>query len=64
MFFVTGKSVVAKSIIIADQLNIPICTVEKPCGHASYIFKFEIIPTHNLNKTPRKIIYTLSHCAK
>lgn len=52
--FVTGKSVVAQSIIVADQLNIPLCTIQKPFGYPSFIFKFQIIPTHDLNKYSSK----------
>ena len=45
--FVTGKSVVAQSIIIADQLQIPLCTVQKPFGYPHWLFKYQIIPLHD-----------------
>lgn len=52
--FVTGKSVVAQSIIIADQLKIPVCTIQKPFGYPSWLFKFQIIPTHDWYKSSPK----------
>ena len=46
---VTGKSVVAQAIIIADQLNIPICTVQKPFGYPWFLFQYQYLPYHDMN---------------
>ena len=46
---VTGKSVVAQAIIIADQLNIPICTVQKPFGYPWFLFQYQYLPYHDMS---------------
>ncbi len=48
LIIVTGKSVIAQSIILAHQLNIPICTVQKPFGYPSSLFKYQFIPYHDI----------------
>ncbi|VVU95062.1 Mitochondrial fission ELM1 [seawater metagenome] len=49
---VTGKSVIAQSIILAHQLNVPICSVQKPFGFPSYLFKYQFIPYHDIKGEP------------
>lgn len=49
---VTGKSVVAQAIIIADQLSVPIRTVQKPFGYPWFLFEYQYIPYHDLSKFP------------
>ncbi len=51
---VTGKSVVAQAIIIADQLNIPIRTVQKPFGYPWFLFEYMYIPYHDMSRCPAK----------
>ena len=60
--FVTGKSVVAQSIIIADQLRIPLCTVQKPFGYPYWLFKYQIIPTHDSinNDHKNNLVYPIA----
>ena len=47
---VTGKSVVAQALIIADQLNIPIRTVQKPFGYPWFLFEYQYIPYHDMSR--------------
>ena len=51
---VTGKSVVAQSIIIADQLNTPVRTVQKPFGYPWFLFEYQYIPYHDMSRCPSK----------
>jgi mitochondrial fission protein ELM1 len=51
---VTGKSVVAQALIIADQLNIPIRTVQKPFGYPWFLFEYQYIPYHDMSRCPAK----------
>lgn len=51
---VTGKSVVAQALIIADQLNVPIRTVQKPFGYPWFLFEYQYIPYHDMSKCPAK----------
>jgi len=51
---VTGKSVVAQALIIADQLNIPIRTVQKPFGYPWFLFEYQYIPYHDMSRYPAK----------
>jgi mitochondrial fission protein ELM1 len=46
--FVCGKSVVSQSIIISHQLQIPLCTIQKPFGYPSWLFKFQFVPFHDI----------------
>lgn len=49
---VTGKSVVMQSLIIADQLGVPIRTVQKPFGFPWFLFEYQYIPYHDMGKFP------------
>lgn len=49
---VTGKSVVAQAIIIADQLNIPLRCVQKPFGYPWFLFEYMYVPYHDIGKFP------------
>lgn len=52
VIIVTGKSVIAQSLILAHQLNIPICTIQKPFGYPSSWFKYQFIPFHDIKDKP------------
>jgi len=46
---VTGKSVVCQGIIIADQLDIPLRSVQKPFGYPWFLFQYQYIPYHDIS---------------
>jgi mitochondrial fission protein ELM1 len=51
--FVCGHSVVPQAIVIAHQLNIPLCTIQKPFGYPAFFFKYMFVPYHDLHKYPQ-----------
>ena len=51
--FVCGHSVVPQAIVIAHQLNIPLCTIQKPFGYPAFFFKHMFVPYHDLHKYPQ-----------
>jgi mitochondrial fission protein ELM1 len=51
--FVCGRSVVPQAIIIAHQLRIPLCAIQKPYGYPAWFFKYMFVPHHDLHKYPR-----------
>jgi mitochondrial fission protein ELM1 len=49
---VTGRSVVAQALIIADQLSVPLRSVQKPFGYPWFLFEYQYIPYHDMGKYP------------